>query len=122
LAIGAALLVMPTAMGFSFARVRKSGVLSSLGVLHPIPKAWDQYFGQKRSGFVIATFKDGDKIGGYFGPNSFASSFPHDEDLYIERVCKVDPETGQFIRFVPKSDGVLIHRSDCKMIEFLEVE
>ena len=122
LAIGAALLVVPTAMGFFFARVRKSGVLSRLGVLHPIPKAWDEYFGRGHRSLVLITFKDGDMIGGYFGQELLASSFPHVEDLYIERVCRVNPETGEFTQFVPNSNGMLIHRSDCKMIEFLEVE
>jgi hypothetical protein len=121
-AFGTALLVVPALTGFVFAQLRKSGFLAGLGILHPIPRAWDFYFRQGRRALVIITFKDGNMIGGYFGSDSFASSFPHEDDLYIERVCRVDPETGGIVRFVPNSSGMLIHRSDCKTIEFIDVE
>ena len=56
-----------------------------LGIISPIPKAWDSYFSRGIPCWVLITLNDGTKIGGFWGPNSFVSSFPSPEDIYILR-------------------------------------
>ena len=116
------MLVVPVLTGMLFAWLRQTEFLSKLGFIHPIPKSWDYFFGQRRPCLVQITLKTGGMIGGYFGTKSFASSFPNDEDIYLETVCRIDPESGQTQGFVPDSGGMLIRRDDCDVIEFLLVE
>lgn len=58
-----------------------------LKLAHPIPKAWDYFFRAAGPCWVRATLKDGTLVAGLFGVNSFASSYPDAEDLYLERLC-----------------------------------
>src|ERR1051325_10895554 len=52
------------------------------GIRHPTPKAWDYFFGKGAPCWIVITLKSGRVMGGYYGTESFASSFPNEEDLY----------------------------------------
>lgn len=114
------LLIVPTAIGFGFAHFRRSRLMNRLGLLHPIPVAWDYYFDKRKPAFVLFSLKSGEMVGGYYGPDSFASSFPNREDIYIEKVCRLNVNNGQIVGFVPDSDGMLIRREDCDAIQFFQ--
>lgn len=86
-----------------------------------IPKAWDYVFSQNRYFIVLATLTDGSKVAGGWGTESFASSYPNDEDLYLEVVYSLDDE-GAVERPVPQSGGILLKRSDIRSLEFFLVE
>jgi hypothetical protein len=62
------------------------------GIRHPTPKAWDYFFGSGAACWIIVTLKSGRVIGGYYGTESFSSSFPHEEDLYLELLCDMTPD------------------------------
>jgi len=117
-----AFFLIPTLVGCAVAKLRQSELLTRLGFLHPVPKAWDYLFRMRRPGLILITLKDGRMVGGYFGLNSFASSFPNEEDMYVEKVCLVDSQSGQMIGFVPNSNGMHIKRSDCDVVEFINTE
>lgn len=87
---------------------------------HPIPTAWDHFFGQSKPCWMLLRLKNGTSVAGYFGPRSFASSFPHDRDLYMEQTWLVD-EAGRFTQKVDDTAGVLISMMDCELVEFFEV-
>ena len=52
---------------------------------------------------------------------SFASSYPSDEDLYLEQVWKL-AKSGKFLSQLPDSRGALVSRSECEYIQFINLE
>jgi hypothetical protein len=85
-------------------------------VLHPCRSAWDFFFVRGQTCWVICHLKSGDRVAGYFGRNSMASSFPRPEQLYLEDVWELDEESG-FLRPTNESLGAIIQREDCTLIE-----
>ncbi len=87
--------------------------------IHPIPRPWDYVFSQNESYWVIVHLKDGRRIGGRFDTRSFASSYPYEEQIYLEEVWRLDPE-GKFLNKVEGSKGIIISQKDFELIEFFE--
>jgi Family of unknown function (DUF6338) len=87
---------------------------------HPIPRSWDYFFMQKRRCWVLFHLRNGTKIGGFYGENSYASSYPDEQDVYVEEVWRVD-NTGRFIERVDRSTGMVIQYKDCELMEFFTV-
>lgn len=87
--------------------------------LHPIAKPWDYVFGQKQSYWVILHLKDGRRIGGSFDTSSFASSFPAQEQIYLEAVWRID-EAGKFLQKVDRSKGIIISASELQSVELFQ--
>jgi hypothetical protein len=58
----------------------------NLNVVHVIPAAWDWRFSTIPRGglFVMVTLSNDEKVAGFFGQNSFASSDGSERDVYIE--------------------------------------
>ena len=90
-------------------------------ILHPIAKAWDFVFAQKKPYWVIINLKDGRKIGGVYGPNSFASSFPAEEQIFLEQAWKLN-EKGAFLEADPRTRGIIVFGRDMVSIELLAME
>lgn len=86
------------------------------GIRHPTPKAWDYFFGKGVACWVVITLKSGRVIGGYYGTESFASSFPHEEDLYLELLCDMTPD-GRLNGITPLTLGGIICMKDVELIE-----
>lgn len=83
-----------------------------------IPTSWDYRFSKiNEAEWVRVTLKDGTKIAGYFGANSFASSVESERDLYIEEMYYTDI-CESWERLIP-SRGILIKGEEIKYIEFL---
>lgn len=89
-----------------------------LHIPHPAPKAWDYVFTRSREYFVLLTLKSGERIGGLYGRNSFTSSFPHPEQIFIEQVWRLEDDN--FINPVESSAGAIIPFADCNSIELFE--
>ena len=87
---------------------------------HPDPKAWDFFFRQGRTCWVIATLKDERVIAGLFSTDSFASAYPNEEDLYLEELCKLSSE-GKITGLVENSQGAIIRMEDVELLEFYSV-
>lgn len=92
---------------------------SSLNNTHPIEKPWDYFFSLGKSCYVKVTLKNNEVIAGYYSADSFASSSPAAESIYLETRWLLT-ETGAFDRPVKRSLGVLIMASDILYIEFKE--
>ena len=86
-------------------------------IVIPLPTAWDFYFHRRRPCIALVHLRNGEMIGGYFGGNSYATSFPRQGDIYLENVVSVD-EAGKFVDYVTDSDGVLLTRDVYEYIEF----
>ncbi len=89
-------------------------------IIHPTPKAWDYLFSLGEPFWVLIHLKNGDLIGGLYGENSFASSFPNEQDLYLEKVWGVN-ENGEFIKEMEQTGGLLIKEQEIKFIEFFRI-
>jgi hypothetical protein len=89
-----------------------------LSVVHVIPAAWDWRFSRiARPGmFIMVTLTSGERVGGLFGKDSFASSDIKERDLYIEEEYTVTEEGAWLAR--PEKIGVLISAKEIRYIEF----
>lgn len=113
------LFIAPAVWPFIFVILFQKWKFLSKFIIHPVPKAWDYIFGKRKSFWVIVHLKDGRKIGGKYDTNSFASSFPAEEQIYLEEVWKLD-NNGKFIKPVERSKGILILGKEISMIEFFK--
>lgn len=79
--------------------------------------AFDAYFSTNEPCWVIVHLKDGSRIGGYFGGDSYASAHPHSGDFYLQELWNLDEE-GVFSGPISNSKGAIFHRSDYVWLEF----
>jgi hypothetical protein len=90
----------------------------NLTIVHVIPAAWDWRFSSVPRGgmFVMVTLNSGERVAGFFGNNSFASSDTGERDLYIEEEYTVTDEGD----WEPRTEkvGVLISAKEIRYIEF----
>lgn len=86
---------------------------------HPTERPWDYVFGSRNPYWVIVTLKDGKKLGGKFGYNSFASSGPSKEQVYFEETWELNPDGG-FERPRETTAGTLIVSAEIESIEFFK--
>lgn len=84
---------------------------------HPTGKPWDKYFSKKKTCWVIVNMTDGRKIGGSYGANSFASSYPYEEQIYIDEEWIIN-EYGGFERIVEQTNGIIIFLKNADSVEF----
>lgn len=87
----------------------------------PYPTAWDFLFDTRRPGFVLATLNDGTLVGGYYGPRSYATSFPNDGDIYLEVAVEVTEE-GKFGDLIEGSRGILLRKDQYRLLEFFAAQ
>ena len=59
-------------------------------------------------------------VGGYYGQNSYATSYPNNGDLYLETVYAVD-DNGKFGDVIENSNGLLICKDKYTYIETFNV-
>ena len=83
---------------------------------HPIPKPWDYVFGKQESFWVIIVLNDGTRLGGIYDTDSYASSFPMEEEIYLQQVWEIDGH--RFIKPIHRSKGVIISGKDICYINF----
>lgn len=86
----------------------------------PYPTAWDFFFDEREPGFALIHLNNGKFLGGYWGGNSYAGSFPNDGDIYLEAMYSVD-ESGRFGDAIPNSRGVLLRKEQYSYIELFSV-
>jgi hypothetical protein len=89
-----------------------------LTIVHVIPAAWDWRFCKVPRGgmFVMLTLTSGERVAGYFGPNSFASSDKGERDLYMEEEYTVTDDGTWEAR--PEKVGILIGAKEIRYVEF----
>lgn len=114
----AVLFLCPVLWVLMFQRLRTLRWLQ--GILpHPIGRAWDYVFGQRRAYWVIVTLTDGERVAGRYDSNSFASSFPAPDQIYLEETWHLNHEGG-FDRPRAESAGTLV-LANIKSIEFFNM-
>lgn len=126
----ALLLIVPAALGVldDLRRVGKLDVpfwngktipLRYKGRYDPTPTAWD-YAGPPRGGtFVRVRQEGGNWTGGWFGGDSFLSTWPEPRDLFIESQWRMD-EGGEFIEKVAGNRGVYVSCAGNVVVEWVD--
>ena len=79
--------------------------------------AWDDFFDAQRSGvWMQVILTDDTVVGGIFGQNSYASSFPEPGHLYIQELWEID-SAGRFVKQEIGSPGILLRPNDCRYVK-----
>ncbi len=129
-----AYIAIPLLAGFALghaAREQKRGSRLITGP-RPHPTAWDALFRTPRlGGFLRLTLKDGTLIVGEWAknpkserPDSYASAYPHAQDLYLRETFKVEDNGALEFRDgkpVPRGLALLISWSEVAYAEFEEL-
>ena len=84
---------------------------------HPTGKAWDFIFDQRKVLWAKVVLQNGTVIGGWYGPKSFSSSAPAEEQIFIEQTWQLN-DAGQFVRPKNETAGMLILSKQISHIEF----
>ena len=79
--------------------------------------AWDDFFVSHPDGVWVQAFlTDGNVVGGIFGQESFASSYPEPGHIYIQELWKIDPE-GDFVAPEIGHPGILLRPDDYRYVK-----
>lgn len=116
----AVLLLAPIGWAWGFLWLRKTQLLQR-SIVHPTGRPWDFVFNQRHRYWVVATLGDGRRIGGYYGPESFASSNPEPEQIYLQETWVLNDGCG-FERPRGNSAGILILAKEIVSLELFHVE
>lgn len=87
---------------------------------HPTEKPWDYVFSKNAPYWVIVTLKDGKQIAGKYDSESFASSSPAPEQIYLEETWVLNADGG-FERPRVNTAGVMIIGPDITSLEFIHL-
>lgn len=113
------IVILPAVEGVAAACILKSRWVSRW-VVNPTPKPWDFYFEQRKPCWVILNLKSGSMIGGLFSSNSYATAYPHPEQLYIEEIWQLD-ERGKFVKKIENTRGAIVAFSECVTMEMFQL-
>ena len=69
---------------------------------------------------MLIHLNNGRMIGGLYGTDSFASSYPEKEDIYLQEIWKIDTE-GNFIEKITGSKGLLINHDVIEYVELFNI-
>lgn len=83
------------------------------------PKAWDYLFSDGCCYWIKITLNNGLIISGKYSTKSFASSYPHDEDIYLEDIW-IHNEGENYSEHQQR--GALIERKNIVLMEIHPIE
>ncbi|MCX5144053.1 DUF6338 family protein [Streptomyces sp. NBC_00338] len=82
------------------------------------PTAWDHLFRDAGPCFVRMRMRDGAWVGGWYGNNSYATSYPQPPEIHLESAWLMRAD-GSFVRPVRDSAGLHIRAADTDVLELL---
>jgi hypothetical protein len=118
-----AVFLTPIGAAYLMYSIRHRGFLKNLTgeASHPAPTAWDWFFLERADNYYVRIhLKSGEMLGGYYGENSYATSYPHEQEVYLEEAWRLD-EDGKFAQQIEGTKGTLVRREDCTLLEVIEV-
>ncbi len=86
---------------------------------HPIRKPWDYIFSKRERYWVIVTLNDKTQIAGKYSNESFSSSAPADDQIYLEEAWVLN-DRGGFDRARKKTKGILITSKEIATVELFQ--
>lgn len=100
---------------------RVKQLLGIVTTIDPTPRAWDYAFKGERPFFVRIKLHDGERVGGVFGEDSFATAYPEPQDIFLEEVWRLSDD-GTFVEPLEGSAGLLVPGTSMDFVEFLTEE
>lgn len=85
-------------------------------VLYGYRNAWDDFFLRREPCWIIVHLKDGRRLGGWYGDNSYAGLYPNSGHLSVEQLWRLD-EQNKFVEPVPQSRGIILRPDDYHFVE-----
>ncbi|WP_433169876.1 DUF6338 family protein [Kribbella sp. CA-247076] len=85
------------------------------------PTAWDKAFQDRGPCFVRILTAEKEWIAGYYGENSYSTSFPEKHQLFLEYCYQVD-EDGRVGQVIPDSEGVIVSCESAISIELIALD
>lgn len=85
-------------------------------VLYGYRNAWDDFFLRREPCWIIVHLKDGRRLGGWYGDNSYAGLYPNSGHLSLEQLWRLD-EQNKFVEPVPQSRGIILRPDDYHFVE-----
>lgn len=85
-------------------------------VLYGYRNAWDDFFLRREPCWIIVHLKDGRRLGGWYGENSYAGLYPNSGHLSLEQLWRLD-EQNRFVEPVPQSRGIILRPDDYHFVE-----
>jgi len=110
------ILVSPVLLATAYSKLTQSKWYFKR-MIAPTKSAWDSFFSKRESYFVIITLKNGRRVGGKYGMNSYSSTYPNPKEIFIEQVWKLNSNNG-FESVVSQTEGMLITENEISTIEF----
>ncbi len=112
------LFLAPIIWALLWQRIRTTKYIQK-AIPHPTQKPWDYVFLKGEPYWVKVILNDGTKIGGKYSSNSFASSAPAGEQIYLEETWIVN-DKGGLERKKKQTAGVIILSKDIAFIELIK--
>lgn len=113
---GLIILIAPIVWAWAFCEISKTKWFSKI-LVNPTKSAWDSFFSKKESYYVVVNLKNGKRIGGKYGLNSYSSVFPHSNEIYLEEEWQLN-DNGGFEKRIDQTAGILITENEISTIEF----
>lgn len=95
---------------------RLSARLPQVTKSDPTPTAWDKIFQNIGECFIRVLNNDSRWIAGYYGPASYATSYPEPHELFLEKAFDVSDD-GTIGDEIEGSQGVLINCTEIQLIQ-----
>ncbi len=77
--------------------------------------SWDFVFQRETGCWMQITLKGGDRIGGKFDVNSYATAYPDTGHLFLEELWELDEE-GTFVQPYPGRPGIVLRPEDYEYV------
>lgn len=114
------LIIVPVFLPILLLMIRQSNRIRQI-LPHPMGRAWDYFFSTNQCCWVLVTLKNGKKYGGLYSYNSFASSRPEPEQLYLEKNLALD-NNGDFDHELTDTLGIIILTNEIESVEFIKLQ
>jgi hypothetical protein len=112
------LLIVPILLPLLWRKILNSNLFKGK-IINLTPKGWDYFFGKGVPCLMLIHLKNGQLIGGLYDNNSLASSYPENEDIYLQEIWELD-DTGKFKKPIDNTLGLLINYESVDYIELFK--
>lgn len=110
------LFVIPVITALGLYRFRKSQLAQSF-LPHPLHRSWDCVFFNSETLWMKVVLKNGKKLIGYYGEDSFTSTDPSHYQIYLQQVWRPN-KNGGFKEQKHDSKGLIVSLSEISYVEF----
>jgi hypothetical protein len=111
-------LVLPVLLPLAWLWIRGLKLIK-INTVRLTKRPWDFALDHRQRCWVIVTLKNGQQVAGIYGAESFASAFPHKEQIYLEKEWVLAAD-GTFDHEVKNTKGVIILGDEIMMVELFK--